>query len=51
MKTTTNRSANLTAKGQSMDVLKGLNEPNDIKYDLGGGNVHSGENILQVEKG
>ena len=31
VKTTTNRSANSTAKGQSTDVLKGLNELNDLQ--------------------
>ena len=31
MKTTTNRSANSTAKGQSTDVLKGLNELKDLQ--------------------
>ena len=31
IKTTTNRSANSTAKGQSTDVLKGLNELKDLQ--------------------
>ena len=58
-KTTTNQTASSTAKGQSADVLIGLNELKDLQRqslssmnqnDLGGGNVHSGENLLQEKK-
>ena len=36
-----------TAKTTTISVL---DEPNDINYDLGGGNVHSGERFSQEEK-